>query len=95
MNHDIYVLRALARLSRRSLREEPADGESLALRAGGTVEEVRGAVARLERAGLAQRTERGVRLTMIGLAVAVASGAPVSRRAHVSRVKDARGRRAA
>jgi RIO-like serine/threonine protein kinase len=71
---DLSVLRALARLSRRG---KSGELEALAVRSGGTVEEVRGAIGRLSRADLVDRT-RGLRLTMAGLAVAVASAAPVA-----------------
>ncbi|HEY2514293.1 MAG TPA: hypothetical protein VGI39_25675 [Polyangiaceae bacterium] len=67
--NDLMVLRALARLSR---MRKAVDGEALALRAGGSEEEVRGALGRLSRAGLVERSATEVRLTMGGLAVAVA-----------------------
>ena len=67
--NDLTVLRALARLSR---MRKAVNGEALALRAGGSVEEVRGALGRLSRAGLVERSATGVRLTMGGLAMAVA-----------------------
>jgi RIO-like serine/threonine protein kinase len=71
--NELTLLRALARLSR---MRRAVDLEALALRAGGSVEDVRAAVARLSRASLVDRTG-GLRLTMAGLAVAVASSAPV------------------
>lgn len=74
-NLDLTVLRALARLSR--LRKT-VDFEALALRAGGSLEEVRGALGRLSRQQLVDRSGEP-RLTMAGLAVAVASGAAVQR----------------
>jgi hypothetical protein len=55
------------------------DCESIALRTGGTREEVRAALGRLSRASLVERAA-SPRLTMAGLAVAVASGAAVVRR---------------
>jgi len=67
--NDLVVLRAVVRLSR--MRRE-LDGEALALRAGGSVEEVRAALGRLSRAALVERSAAGVRPTMAGLAVAVA-----------------------
>jgi RIO-like serine/threonine protein kinase len=67
---DLKVLRALARLSR---MRKVVDCEALVLRAGGSLEEVRGALGRLSREQLVDRTA-GARLTMAGLAVAVASG---------------------
>ena len=71
MNHDLFVLRALARLSRRGMA---FDYESLAIRAGGSMEDVRAALGRLSRAALVDRSgSRGPRLTLAGLAVAAAS----------------------
>jgi RIO-like serine/threonine protein kinase len=68
---DLTVLRALARLSR---MRKAVDCEALALRAGASVEEVRGALGRLSRADLVDRAATP-RLTLSGLAIAVASGA--------------------
>jgi hypothetical protein len=91
--NDLNVLRALSRLSR---MRKNVDGEALALRAGGTVEEVRGALGRLSRAALVERSAEGVRLTMAGLAVAVAFGPQVqaSPRVATSRSRRSRGTRA-
>ena len=72
-NLDLTVLRALARLSR---MRKTVDCEALALRAGGSLDDVRAALGRLSRASLVDRSA-GVRLTMAGLAVAVASGGAV------------------
>ena len=72
-NHDLDVLRALARLSR---MRKAVDCEALALRSGGSLDDARASLGRLARASLVEgveRTERGVRLTMMGLALAVAS----------------------
>lgn len=74
-NLDLTVLRALARLSR---MRKAVDCEALALRAGGSIEEVRGALGRLSREQLVDRAT-GMRLTMAGLAVAVASAGEVAR----------------
>jgi RIO-like serine/threonine protein kinase len=87
-NLDVSVLRALARLSR---TRRAVDCESIALRAGGSLEDVRASLGRLSRASLVERSTT-VRLTMAGLAVAVASGAAVVRR---SGIKPAATRRAA
>jgi RIO-like serine/threonine protein kinase len=73
---DLTVLRALARLSR---MRKVVDCEALALRAGGSLEDVRGALGRLSRAELVDR-RAGARLTMAGLAVAVASAGAVQHR---------------
>jgi hypothetical protein len=73
MNHDLYVLRALARLSR---QRKTVDDESLVLRAGGTTEEVHASLERLAGDGLiawAGLSGQQIRMTLSGLAVAVAS----------------------
>ncbi len=75
-NHDLDVLRALARLSR---MRKTVDDESLALRASGSLNDVRLSLRRLARADLVTRTDQGARLTMMGLAVAVASSRSASR----------------
>jgi RIO-like serine/threonine protein kinase len=75
-NLDVSVLRAVARLSR---TRRAVDCESIALRAGGSLEDVRASLGRLSRASLVDRSST-VRLTMAGLALAVASGAAVIRR---------------
>jgi hypothetical protein len=55
------------------------DCETIALRAGGSLEDVRASLGRLTRASLIDRS-RAPRLTMTGLAVAVASGAAIVRK---------------
>jgi RIO-like serine/threonine protein kinase len=73
MNPDLYVLRALARLSR---QRKTVDDESLVLRAGGTTGEVHASLERLAGDGLiawAGLSGQQIRLTLSGLAVAVAS----------------------
>jgi Mn-dependent DtxR family transcriptional regulator len=70
MSIDMTVLRALLRLSR---RREAADTDSIVLRSGAAAAVVRASLRRLEALGLVeQRPERGPRLTMQGLAAAVA-----------------------
>jgi Mn-dependent DtxR family transcriptional regulator len=70
MSIDITVLKAILRLSR---RREAADEDALVLRAGASPGSVRASLRRLEALGLVeQRVERGPRLTMRGLAAAVA-----------------------
>jgi RIO-like serine/threonine protein kinase len=83
MNHDLYVLRALARLSR---QRKTVDLESLTIRAGGSVDDVRAALDRLASAALVDRsgTVQEARLTMAGLAVAVASSASSTAMARAS-----------
>jgi RIO-like serine/threonine protein kinase len=73
---DLQVLRAVARLSR---MRKAVDCETLALRAGGSLDDVRASLGRLTRASLIDRS-RAPRLTMAGLAVAVASGAAIVRK---------------
>lgn len=64
------VLRAMLRLAR---RREAAIEEQITLRVGGTRGEVMASLRRLDAEGLIERsTGRGCRLTMAGLAVAVA-----------------------
>jgi hypothetical protein len=87
-NLDLTVLRALARLSR---MRKAVDCEALAVRAGGSHDDVRAALGRLSRASLVDgadgasalggRSTPDVRLTLAGLAVAVASGGQVARQA--------------
>lgn len=73
-NPDVFVLRALSRLNR---RQKPATPSALALRSGGTAAEAVSALARLARAGLVYSAGEGdPRVTLLGLAVAVASAAP-------------------
>jgi DNA-binding GntR family transcriptional regulator len=70
MSIDITVLRAMLRLSR---RREAANEEALAVRSGHPRASVRNALRRLEAQGLVERRPRlPPRLTMTGLAVAVA-----------------------
>ena len=78
MGYDISVLRAILRLARRRLG---ADLEQISLRVTGGDGDVRAAVRRLERAGLVERGDASVRLTMVGLAIAVASLPSVKARA--------------
>ncbi len=74
-NLDLSVLRAVARLSR---TRRAVDCESIALRVRGSLDDVRASLGRLSRASLVERSER-VRLTMTGLALAVASGGTIVR----------------
>jgi len=70
MSIDAMVLRAMLRLSR---RREAADEEGLAVRAGATRGAVRASLRRLEALGFVERrADRAPRLTMQGLAAAVA-----------------------
>jgi DNA-binding IclR family transcriptional regulator len=71
MSYELSILRAMLRLAR---RREEANVDALVVRAGGTRAEARGALQRLERAGLAvRRDEARARLTMTGFALAVAT----------------------
>lgn len=69
MNHDAMILRAMLRLAR---RRQEGDEAAIALRAGGSGAQVRAAMRRLEARGLLVRSADRARLTMQGLAVAVA-----------------------
>ena len=73
MNTEALVLRALLRLSRRRL---PADDDAIVLRVGAPPAAIRVATRRLDAMGLVERRTGSTRLTMAGLAVAVA-GLPV------------------
>lgn len=72
MQYDILVLRAILRLSR---HRRSVDVASLTLRVPeeGGEPALRNALRRLETQGLAVREQDRARLTMMGLAVAVAS----------------------
>jgi len=70
MNVDTEVLRAMLRLARRC---DDADEEAIAVRIGGSRAAVRAALRRLDARGIIERRgERPPRLTMAGLALAVA-----------------------
>ncbi len=70
MTIDTTVLRALLRLSR---RREAADEDALVLRSGRTRAQVRNALRELEAQGIVERRPAlPPRLTMMGLAIAVA-----------------------
>lgn len=70
MSYELEVLRAMVRLAR---RRSPANLEQLALRVGGTGSNLRSALRALAQADLVVRTGSGPRLTLSGLAVALAS----------------------
>jgi Mn-dependent DtxR family transcriptional regulator len=69
---DTQILRAIARLSRKSM---PATCSEIELRVAAEPNEIRSALVRLSRSSLVVRRSDEVRLTLFGLAVAVASGA--------------------
>jgi len=82
MSFDTRVLGAMLRLGR---YRRAADDEAVALRVGGRASSARASMRRLEQAGLVdlRRGRSPARLTMAGLAVAVAvarSGAPRANR---------------
>jgi Mn-dependent DtxR family transcriptional regulator len=78
MSYDLSILRAMLRLAR---RREAADVEALELRVGGDPSEVRASLRRLAAGGYVERLgATGARLTMEGLAVAVATVAAVKRK---------------
>src|SRR5688572_17750313 len=74
---ELAILRALLRLSRRRVSVTPSDLDTLLVRVGGTEAELRLALRSLQTAGFIQRRAGDLRLTMAGLAVAVAQIAPV------------------
>jgi Mn-dependent DtxR family transcriptional regulator len=70
MNSDAMVLRAILRLARR--RQAAEDGE-IAVRVGQSTSAVRASLRRLDALGLVEpRFHGGARLTMAGLALALA-----------------------
>lgn len=78
MSIDARVLRAMLRLAR---RREAAFEEAIAVCAGGAQRAVRASLGRLEAEGLVERrANHAPRLTMSGLAVAVAVALPVAGR---------------
>jgi len=89
MNTDAMVLRAMLRLAR---RRDAADEVAIGLRVPGSEWEVRQCLRRLARCGLVEWTRAGApRLSMAGLAVAVATLPPPSQRNR----RPSRARRAA
>jgi Mn-dependent DtxR family transcriptional regulator len=79
MSIETEVLRAMLRVARRC---EAADEDSIAVRVGGSKASVRAALRRLDAQGLVERRdERAPRLTMAGLAVAVAQLPPQQKKA--------------
>jgi hypothetical protein len=74
MNTDAMVLRAMLRLAR---RRDATDEVAIGLRVPGSAWEVRQSLRRLARGGLVEWTRAGTpRLSMAGLAVAVATLPP-------------------
>lgn len=70
MNSDAMVLRAMLRLAR---RRQPAEDSEIALRVGKSATSVRASLRRLDALGLVEpRTNGAARLTMAGLALALA-----------------------
>ena len=86
MHNTLTVLRAIVRLSR---SRSNITLDALTERSAGTPNETRIAVRFLVEEGLAQITERGVRPTLPGLAIAVASGATRARTDVANRVSSA------
>lgn len=71
MSIDTMVLRAMLRLAR---RRQAADVGEVAVRVGGSASDVRAALRRLDGSGLVERrVSQPPRLTLAGLAVAVAA----------------------
>jgi Mn-dependent DtxR family transcriptional regulator len=70
MNSDAMVLRAMLRLAR---RREAAEDRKIAIRVGKSAASVRASLRRLDAQGLVEsRAPDGARLTMEGLALALA-----------------------
>jgi len=72
MHNTLAILRAIVRLSRQNSN---ISIEALTERSSGTPTQTRSAVRFLVEEGLVNVTERGIRPTLPGLAIAVASGA--------------------
>ena len=73
MNYETEVLKAILRLSR---RRNAAEADSILVRVGGQISDLRAALRKLEQSGLVHRIgDTGGRLTLPGLAVAVAAAA--------------------
>jgi predicted transcriptional regulator len=90
---DASVLRAMLRLAR---RRQPAQDSELRLRVGRTAREVRASLRRLRSQGLVEiRVEAAPRLTLTGLAVAVALLPPRPRMAERRASPTSRASRAA
>ncbi|MDB4934711.1 MAG: hypothetical protein JWP87_1683 [Labilithrix sp.] len=82
MSTEIAVLRALLRLSR---RRTPATFADLVERVGADASEVQRALGALARSQLVQRSGESARLSMAGLAIAVAAAANTRRAKTVAR----------
>lgn len=88
MTTEIVVLRALLRFARRSRPDVSlADLAGFLRRDGADPADLPRALGALARGGLVQRTEHGPRLSLAGLAFAVATGATEQRRTRVKRDK--------
>ncbi len=86
MHNELSVLRAIVRLSR---SRSNITIDTLTERSMGTPAQTRLAVRFLVGEGLVHVTERGVRPTLPGLAIAVASGATQARTKRLRRASDA------
>ena len=85
MINELAILRAMLRLSR---RQEPATPDALLVRVGGTEGALDASLAALAAAGFVElRGGAAPRLTLAGLAVAVAQVARVGRAAAQSRAR--------
>jgi len=82
MSTEIAVLRALLRLSRRAT---PATFSELLARVGSDASELQRALASLARSELVTRSGESARLSLAGLAVAVAASAQARRAKTVAR----------
>lgn len=87
MNYETEVLKAILRLSR---RRNTAEADSILVRVGGQLSDLRAALRKLEQSGLVNRIgDTGGRLTLPGLAVAVAAAATKMKVAPKSRQRRA------
>lgn len=92
MSIDTMVLRAMLRLAR---RRQAADVGEVALRVGGSASDVRAALRRLDSGGLVERRlSEAPRLTLAGLAVAVATLPERARRTAAKAVRQGTSRAA-
>ncbi len=91
MNYETEVLKAILRLSR---RRNAAEADSILVRVGGQLSDLRAALRKLEQSGLINRIgDTGGSLTLPGLAVAVAAAATKAKVSHKRRSTDVQPKR--
>lgn len=79
MSHEIVVLRTLLRFARSPRRLGPSSLANVVARVGGEAADTHRAIASLARQGLVVRSNDGLRLSLPGLAIAVALGAATAK----------------